>query len=368
MTDQIFVPELLIAATSYCRPIGDLDELRGAAFRIRSRTVNDTAISEFEGESVAVEVDRHLDSALPGASGSLSEVDETGHCIMFLCVMTPLARERSRRLAALDRPANHEPLLITMLLPERAFNVIEIEATYGFNLRESISSQYGNDLANNIVVFRGAHYFTANAVFCSLAHEHPALLISLGYSAVFGANDRVSTEVREVLRTIDHGLQATEVALLDHLYDEDITTKPSEVYHAVVALFVEGSAHISALVSPEDLHDSRDNSSFVRHIMHETIESLITEERMIFDDIASRIASAMGAAEEEDANYDDTPTMIAGGSAFDLDYEMESGVDAIEDPLRVAILEGLHRLRRALRTAKRRLFRLRQAIPRPTSE
>lgn len=350
---------VLPPGTPFCWPIRSLDELRTASLIIRSRV--DAAITdpELQGLSVAAAVDHHLNTAHPGDSGARTPCDEQGRFVLFLHLLTPIARDRSRRLAALDNAAHKKPLLVSILLPELAFNLSEIESAYDFDIQVSLEEQFGEAATGHILMHNGSAYIDTAATFSLLSRHHPALLISLAYGVVFPPSDQ-TRQVRGLLHQLSDSLETIEGAIAEQLFTKELNVSPPHAQRAIIDLIAEAASSLSGIVAPMEGTD--DLSWFPRHVIEQAFDSLLTDEKIVFDNLGKLLEDEMTAAERESANEDSTPPM-SESEAMDIDGAQPTpAAPEPEDDMHSAVVWCLQKQERAIRRSRRRILALRRAI------
>lgn len=344
MFAQPDIPQQLPARSPYCWPVGSLDDLRATSLVLRSRVSTELTDADSHAISVAEAIDFYLDNARSGDSGSHTQPDENGKFIVFMQLLAPLARDRSKRLATLDDAANGRPLLVAMLVPDMAFNLSELEIAYDWNIHSELEEHYGDSAGAHFVVHQGSPYIDVGATFVLLSQNHPALLISLAFAVVFPPAAYIR-EVAEFLRSLSDALLSVELTIAEQIANKSVELSPSDVHAAIVSLFPDAASTIASTISPDDIPPSDEEGStlwYLRHVVSETFSTLLTEEGMQFDKVARR-------NERE---------MVLAPATED---QME--VDGEETPSSEALVHGLHKLERASRHCRHRLAALRRAIP-----
>jgi hypothetical protein len=273
-------PQSLITATPYCWPIGSLDELRQASFKLRNRPEHDH--EEFQ-QSVAAAVDEHLNTTGPDGSGSITNYDETGHRILFVHLLTPLAQERSKRLAKLDDAAQGIPLLVTILLPELAFNISELEEAYGFMTYMELESQFGPNVDQHVRLHKGAFYVDVSGLITVLSQWHPALLVSLAFAVVF-ARDVQTIRTYEFLKSVNDALLRNELTTLNDEYFE-------QVYQGFINVLIEAQEIIQSLLASEE-------SCLPEQLVSEAFNVLLIDEKQAFDHLHDKIINSPAVESE----------------------------------------------------------------------
>ncbi len=320
--DASSIVERCLTPTKYCWPITGVTELQEASRNLRSRVNTEHAEIEPECAGIQSTVDQQLAITEFHQYAALTPVDETGRSVLFLHVLAPLARERSRSLALLDDAANGKPLLITVLLPDLGFNLSEVEAAYGFSIYEELEANFGAEAPELMILYDRNLYINSSALFHILCQQHPALLMSLAYSLKF--RHEQSIKVREILRGLDEELLRTM-----EINSEEI------MHRRRVEVLINTERVIGDIICEEE----QDDTWYVRLRLYEALGSLITDETAALERQYLRVTASYDIG-------DVTPPM-------DL---ME--VCGAEDTA------GLQRLTQGTKRVRHRLFMIRQTIPR----
>lgn len=326
--------------SSYCWLLESQEELQWAATNLHSRNTPQPQ----QSISVAEVVDARLAELHSGAVLTPS-VDESGHYILFFHLLTPLSRDRGKRNALLDEASNGRPLLLTVLMPECAFNISELEAAYELIPHDFLEQQYGPDAVGHIIEYHGSIYLSAGATFCLLSQEHPALLIPLASAVI---TDCENLRIREVITGMREALQRLEVMITEQAFMEELSITPHDIYQRILAIHTEGLDVLKTLTCPEDAptEGQESRSWYLRQLLSESFDTLITGERMYFDDIWDKI----NARFMQQSNQDEEEDCCMADDDEELLTERE------------CVLNALSRLLRAMRTGRHRLQLLARAV------
>ncbi len=314
--------------TPYCWPITDLDSLQAAAVNLRSRVIDRITDPEIRGISVS----HAVDETLRGIDHSADD-DGTGRRVLFINLLSPLSRRETRHT-----DINNTPLLISVLLPDLAFNISEVESAYDFSIQNVLEQQFSGGYIEQCIVHKNSLYITTFATFHILSLHHPALLISLSYGS--GIPNLHSDKILEVFRQIREYLGSVHTTLIDNCFSETLSYEIiEEAYRACTTAISQSQEHVAHLISPEEEVDtsSGGNEWHLRHLISEALCSLLTDERLTFDYLHER-----NAKYSEEADDEETPI----------------GEEQSENPT----LECLLRMRRLIVSVRNRLRRLSRAF------
>lgn len=325
--------------TRYCWPIVSLDELRTASLTLRSRVIDRSTDPDLESASVAIAVDRRLETALSDSTACPIALDETGHVVRFVHLLTPLPRDRCKRLALREDAANGKPLLVAVLMPEMAFNLSEVESAYDFDIHSIVEQLFGPDTAGHLIIHQGSTYLSKEATFSVLSHEHPALLISLAHVVAFGQDHRTN-QVREILSGMRDALSYVEMSIREQTLCEPFTTSPHDFHQTIVTIFEEAQHTIPNVIAPEGSEE--ESTWYLRHQIAECFATLLTDERMSFDRLWGRITKHFESPQIE--AMDELPAI------------------PLSQITREDILEAFQMQIRAVRCVRQRLHRIRCAV------
>lgn len=332
--------EATIPITRYCWPVETLEELHRSFVSIRSRLQQVGADLEDGGSrtsQLADLIEAHLNTAMPGDSASRTKPNESGEYFLFLHVLTPIPRDKSRRRALLDDAANGIPLLIAVLMPHLGFQLSEVEVAYDFSVDTSIDDQFGEGAVGHVLVHDDVPFLDVSSTFSVLLDNHPALLIALAHGVVF-ERDLGSRLLRATLRTLTEVMHKVSASLASPEVLTYLT--PTDVKATVTSIFADATTQLGDILSPQtDIPPAtprEETRVYLAHVINEAFDTLLTEEMIIFDKIYEKTLT----------------TQPLSSNAMEVDDESD-----------LPRFAGVRLLRHAIQRSRRRMIALRRSIP-----
>lgn len=235
--------------SKFCRPILEANTLREAAAHLRSRHIKE------QGLDISLSIASLIDHALQDPTSreiiSYDSPEDEGKTLLFVQVESPTTHAQGHYL-----PVRERPLLIAVLLPDIAFQISELEATYGFSVNDILEI---DPERQHYVLYRNCVFVDWVGTLMLLSQEQPTLAVVIASSFM--------------LNNMEEGERLTEWlrGLIDTLGELPLLT-PAQVYQQCMEI-------LSQARSVVDINE--EHSEFQR-ILYDTLDTILADEISAF--------------------------------------------------------------------------------------
>lgn len=272
-----------IIDTNYCSAIRSLQDLFFISKFIQSRVTSDITDPQTRGKSVAHAIEQTLGSTIHHHSGQedITEIiDENGKRLIFLSLLTPYSKDRSK--LAEDDDGNLVPVIISMLLPDRKFNLSELAVIYDINLEDCIIEQFGPDYyMEHVTRYKDSLYIDISATYYVLSRYQPFLLIALAFSVFLHSTDQAQ-KLKSLLLNLGEELRRLEDTIIDNTFTDNPISY-EEVGKSVKHLLESTEDYLTDLLGSGGGHEEGEELNWHEfHIVYQAFEMLISDEKYYF--------------------------------------------------------------------------------------